>query len=198
MTKLLVATANEHKLAEFRSLLGQDVDIVSLRDVDVQSPEESGDSFVDNASIKAKHASKATGLVAVADDSGIVVDALGGAPGVRSARFAGPEATDEENRRLLLHRLREVPPYGRTARFVCVIAVARPDGMLRTFEGLLEGSVAVHERGASGFGYDPIFEVSDGSTVAELPPEEKNRMSHRAMALQNALPYIHEVLAIEA
>ena len=198
MTQLLIATANKGKVAEFSSLLGDVVDVVSLRDVGVKSPEETGSTFTENATIKATHGARASGLITVADDSGIVVDALDGAPGVLSARFAGIDATDEENRSLLLRRLREVPSRSRSARFVCILAVAHPDGRLGTFEGMLEGTVAGEERGAGGFGYDPVFELEDGLTVAELAPEQKNRISHRAKALQNALPYIHSLLAAEA
>ena len=198
MAKLLIATANEGKLDEFKTLIGNDVELVSLRDIGIESPEESGRAFAENASIKAAHGAKQSGLITVADDSGIVVDALDGAPGIWSARFAGPGATDEDNRRLLLQRLYDTSSPGRTARFVCVIAVADPNGEIRTFDGALEGAVAVEERGMGGFGYDPIFELEDGMTIAELPAEAKNRISHRARALKSALPYIHSLLAEQA
>ena len=198
MTKLLIATANEGKLDEFKTLIGNDVELVSLRDVGVESPEEPGTTFAENASIKASHAARQSGLITIADDSGIVVDALDGAPGVRSARYAGPGATDEDNRRLLLHHLQHAASPGRTARFVCVIAVADPNGEIRTFDGALEGAVAIEERGMGGFGYDPVFELEDGMTIAELPAETKNRISHRARALKSALPYIHSLLAEQA
>lgn len=196
MNRLLVATGNPGKIEEFRTLLaGSSVEIVSLRDVDVESPEETGATFQENAVLKAVHAATASGLVAVADDSGIAVDALGGEPGVLSARFAGSDASDEANRRLLLERIADrTDAAERTARFVCVIAVAMPNGRAELFEGTLEGVIAAQERGTGGFGYDSIFEIDSGRTVAELSPEEKNRISHRARALKKALPCIESIL----
>lgn len=199
MKQLLIATGNAGKISEFRALLSaDDVRIVSLPDLKVESPEETGATFEENAVLKARHAARVCELVAVADDSGIVVDALDGAPGVISARFSGPNATDASNRELLLRRLEESGSGDRTARFVCVIAVAHPDGRVETFDGSLEGTIATEERGTGGFGYDPIFELSDGMTVAQLSPEQKNRISHRAMALRKALPYIRSVLDADA
>lgn len=196
MNRLLVATGNPGKIEEFRTLLaGSSVEIVSLRDVDVESPEETGATFQENAVLKAVHAATASGLVAVADDSGIAVDALGGEPGVLSARFAGSDASDEANRRLLLERIADrTDAAERTARFVCVIAIAMPNGRAELFEGTLEGVIAAQERGTGGFGYDSIFEIDSGRTVAELSPEEKNRISHRARALKKALPCIESIL----
>lgn len=196
MNRLLVATGNPGKIEEFRTLLaGSSVEIVSLRDVGVESPEETGATFQENAVLKAVHAATASGLVAVADDSGIAVDALGGEPGVLSARFAGSDASDEANRRLLLERIADrTDAAERTARFVCVIAVAMPNGRAELFEGTLEGVIAAQERGTGGFGYDSIFEIDSGRTVAELSPEEKNRISHRARALKKALPCIESIL----
>ncbi|HYH12678.1 MAG TPA: RdgB/HAM1 family non-canonical purine NTP pyrophosphatase [Thermomicrobiales bacterium] len=199
MRRLLIATGNQGKIAEFRALIATDaVEIVSLHDVGVESPEETGTTFEENAVLKARHAAIASGLVAVADDSGVVVDALGGAPGVISARYSGPDATDASNRELLLRRLETSGALDRSARFECVIAVAHPDGRVETFDGTLEGTIASEERGTGGFGYDPIFELRDGKTVAELSGDQKNRISHRAMALQKALPYIHSVLDADA
>lgn len=196
MNRLLVATGNPGKIEEFRTLLaGSSVEIVSLRDVGVESPEETGATFQENAVLKAVHAATASGLVAVADDSGIAVDALGGEPGVLSARFAGSDASDEANRRLLLERIADrTDAAERTARFVCVIAIAMPNGRAELFEGTLEGVIAAQERGTGGFGYDSIFEIDSGRTVAELSPEEKNRISHRARALKKALPCIESIL----
>jgi len=197
--RLLVATGNRGKVVELHELLGHErFEVVSLTDVGVESPEETGTTFRENAVLKARLAARASGLPTVADDSGIVVDALGGEPGVRSARFAGDGATDADNRALLLERLRGTEPDRRAARFVCVIAVAEPDGTTETFEGFLEGRVAEQERGSGGFGYDSIFLLDDGRTVAELAPEEKNRMSHRARALEKALPYIHSLFDEDA
>lgn len=193
--QLLIATGNKGKIAEFRKLLaGIDVEVISLKDVGIDSPEETGSTFEENAVLKASHAANASGLPTVADDSGIVVDALGDAPGVLSARYAGANATDEENRRLLLERLRATGGDDRSAHFACVIAVALPNGRVETFEGSLHGSISTDERGTGGFGYDPIFELETGLTVAELSADQKNRLSHRARALQKALPYIHSVL----
>lgn len=196
--QLLIATRNEGKVTEFKSLIGDDVEVVSMRDAGLESPEETGSTFAENAMLKADHAARSKGMIAVADDSGIVVDALEGAPGVFSARFAGPDASDKDNRALLLDRLHATPLPSRSARFVCVIAVVHPDGRHRTFEGTLEGAVAERERGGGGFGYDAVFELEDGNTVAELPPDAKNRISHRANALENALPYIRELIANQA
>lgn len=196
-SSLVLATRNEGKLAEFRELLSSDVVIHSLIDVDLDSPEETGSTFSENAVLKAVHAASATGSVAVADDSGIVVDALNGAPGIRSARFAGPDASDADNRALLLGQLHGVPAHKRQARFICAIAVAHPDGDVRTFDGSLEGRVTEGERGANGFGYDSIFEVDSEATLAEVSSDLKNSISHRAVALKKALPYIHDVLSTE-
>lgn len=194
---LVLATRNEGKLAEFRALFGRDVVIRSLVEIGLDSPEETGSTFSENAVLKAVHAASATGSVAVADDSGIVVDALGGAPGVRSARFAGPDASDADNRALLLRRLYGVPAHRRRARFICVVAIAHPDGDVRTFEGTLEGHVTDALRGTRGFGYDSVFELDNGSTLAEVSSDLKNSISHRAAALKKALPYIHDILSIE-
>ncbi|MBO8141774.1 MAG: RdgB/HAM1 family non-canonical purine NTP pyrophosphatase [Firmicutes bacterium] len=149
--------------------------------------EETGSTFAENARLKAEAAARHTGLWAVADDSGLVVDALGGRPGVLSARFAGPGATDEANNRLLLELLASVPPERRTARFVCAIAIAAPGGRTWVDEGVCEGLVAMAPRGDGGFGYDPLFVVAGlGKTFAELSTGEKNRISHRAKALAKA------------
>lgn len=192
--KLLIATGNAGKVAEMKALVGDGVDVVSLADAGIPSPEETGDTFEENAALKATNAARDSGMVSVADDSGIEVDALWGAPGARSARYARHGATDDENTAKLLEELDRVPGQDRTARFVCVIAVATPDGRIRTFRATLEGMVGREPRGDGGFGYDPVMVLQDGRTVAELSAEEKNRVSHRGTALRNALPYIHELL----
>ena len=180
--RLVVATRNEHKLRELRGLLG-DHELVPLP-ADVDLPPETGETFEENARIKARAAADATGERAVADDSGIEAPALGGRPGVRSARYAGEEATDEEN---LAKLLREVRDDGdRRVAYVCAIAYAVPgDGDERVFEARCTGRLALDPRGGGGFGYDPAFvpdDVGDGRTMAELDPGEKAAISHRGRA----------------
>lgn len=194
MSKLLLATSNRGKIAELQDLLGSTVEVVSLSDLGVSSPEETGSTFAENAVLKARHGAAVSDLITVADDSGIEVDALGGAPGIHSARFAGLHGDDERNRQKLLADLRETPENLRSARFVCEIAVATPDGEVRTFRGTLDGRVAQEPRGSGGFGYDALMELPDGRTVAELAPEQKNAISHRGAALRNALPYLQTLL----
>jgi len=177
--RLVLSTRNAHKLREFERLLGG-IDLVALPD-GVELPPEVGDTFAANATPKARAAAAATGEAAIADDSGIEAEALGGAPGVRSARFAGPGATDTEN----LARLRAEAPPGSRLRYVCVIAHVGPDGVERVFEGRCEGRLATEERGTRGFGYDPVFlpdDVPDGRTMAELEDAEKDAISHRGRA----------------
>lgn len=196
MPRILIATSNNGKVAEFSSLLGGLYDLVSLRDVGLASPDETGVTFEENAILKATAAAQESGLITVADDSGLEVDALGGQPGVRSARFAGESATDSENVVLLLDRLNGVPEEARTARFVCVIAVAMPNGRTRTYRGVLPGTITTSPRGTNGFGYDPVLELSNGRTVAELLPDEKNAISHRGNAFRTAIPYLHSISAM--
>lgn len=168
---------------------------LSDRDIDIEVPEE-GETFAENALAKARAYASASGLLTLADDSGLVVDALGGAPGVRSARFAGADASDEDRFNLLLEHLRDVPPERRRARFVCAIAIAEPTGEARVVEGRVEGYVAREPRGSHGFGYDPVFFLPElGRTMAELSPEEKNRISHRARAGQAARAVLAELAA---
>jgi XTP/dITP diphosphohydrolase len=170
---------------------------VLLRPLDrIELPPESGESFQENACIKATAVARATGCLALADDSGLEVDALGGEPGVLSARYGGPTATDADRNRLILERLRGVPKERRTARFRCVIAIADPQGQVRVSEGICEGRITQAPRGSSGFGYDPIFEIpSLGKTVAEVAPEVKNRLSHRAKAMACARATLEGMLA---
>jgi XTP/dITP diphosphohydrolase len=147
--------------------------------------EETGETYLDNARLKARAVSRAVGLPAVADDSGIEVDALQGAPGPLSARFAGPEATDRANLDLLIERIRDVPPEARTARYRCVAACVFPEGREIWAEGVCEGSLILEPRGSGGFGYDPIFVPSgEQRTMAELSPQEKDAISHRGKALR--------------
>jgi len=185
LPKLILASANAGKLAELRELLGDGFDLCAQSEFGVGDAEESGLTFVENALIKARHASRATGLPALADDSGLCVDALGGAPGLHSARYASNHGNDEANNDRLLRELTGVPDAQRTARFVCVLVLLRhPDDPLPLIaEGLWEGRILHERRGVNGFGYDPVFfSPAHGRASAELPPEVKNRDSHRAMA----------------
>lgn len=184
---LLLGTRNAGKVREIESILG-DVPwrIRSLQEfADIDVPAETGDTYADNAIIKARFYARATGICALADDSGLEVEALGGAPGVYSARYAGDGASDADRRTLLLSELAEVPAEQRTARFVCVVAIALPDGsVLNTSEGTCPGKIIFEPRGNGGFGYDPLF-VPAGfdKTFAELSDTIKNQLSHRARAL---------------
>jgi XTP/dITP diphosphohydrolase len=194
---LVVATANRGKLKEISALLrGLGANILPLDRVGpVEVPPESGDSFQENARLKATAVSAAVGHLAIADDSGLEVDAMGGEPGVHSARFGGLGKTDADRCRLVLERLAGVPPERRTARFRCVIAVAEPGGNVHFAEGTCEGRIAFALRGTRGFGYDPIFEVpSLGRTLAEVGPAVKNRLSHRAHAIRAARPVLAQLL----
>jgi len=193
--KLLVATSNRGKLAELRRMLADlPVEVLGLRDVFEQPPEivEDNATFEENALHKAKVVAEASGLLTLADDSGLEVDALSGRPGVHSARFAGPAATDAENNRALLEALAACePPF--PARFRCVLALVDPaemDAPVLT-SGVCEGRITTEPRGLEGFGYDPLFVVEGlDRTMAELPPETKNQLSHRARALRAMLPEI--------
>jgi XTP/dITP diphosphohydrolase len=189
--KIVLATGNPGKVRELSRLLeGTGIEVMPQTAFGVPDAEETGLSFVENAVIKARNAAAHTGLPAMADDSGIEVDALNGAPGIYSARYAGPGCDDDANNRKLLEALKDVPEEQRTARFHCVIAYLRhgEDPSPIITEGVLEGRVTFAPRGAGGFGYDVIFELPDrGVTTAELDPEEKNRISHRGQALSRML-----------
>jgi len=183
--RLVLATRNEHKVRELDAML-DGVEVVALP-ADVRLPPETGSTFAANALVKARTAARATGEAAVADDSGIEAAALGGAPGVRSARYAGEHATDAEN---LAKLIAEVPP-GSALAYVCVIALADPSaGRERTFEGRCTGTMAAAPRGAGGFGYDPVFipdDRDDGLTMAEIGAAEKAAISHRGRAARALL-----------
>jgi XTP/dITP diphosphohydrolase len=199
MRKILLATSNPGKLREVRDFLsGLGVRVVGMEELPgAPEVEEDGQSFLENARKKAHALASRFGCPALADDSGLEVEALGGLPGVRSARFAGEKATDEENNRKLLEALKGVGAGGRRARFRCVMVLATPDGGEWVSEGEWEGEIALTPRGASGFGYDPLFLLPDrGKTVAELPLDEKNRMSHRAQALRGMRDAIIRVLGL--
>jgi XTP/dITP diphosphohydrolase len=188
--KLVIATKNRNKIVEIKNKLHDlgHVEISSLLDF-VNPPEilEDGTTFEENAIKKAVTIARYSDLPVMADDSGLVVDILGGEPGVRSARYGGPGLDDTGRNKLLLKRLAGIPVDRRSARFVCVIALALPDGTCRTVEGTCEGLIIEEMRGAAGFGYDPLFLIPElAKTMAELTLEEKNRISHRARALDLA------------
>lgn len=191
--KLIVATKNKGKVSEIGKILeGTGVELLSLADFpDIVMPEETGATFEANALIKARAIASATGFPALADDSGLEVDSLGGRPGIFSARYAGTGATDEENYLKLLGELEGVPDGKRTARFRCAVAFVSSDGASRVFHGTLEGQIAQGPSGTGGFGYDPVFYIpSEARTSAELSSEEKNRISHRAKALEGFKAYL--------
>ncbi len=193
MVTIALATRNPGKEREFQALLaGLAVDLRTLDEFPhVPVLPETGGSFAANATSKAATVARLTGHIALADDSGLEIDALGGAPGVNSATFLGLEATDADRNAWVLDRLRGMPDGQRTARYRAVVAVATPDGAVRTFEGTCEGRIAEGPRGTEGFGYDPIFFIpAYGRTMGELAPDVKNRVSHRAMALEAARGYL--------
>ena len=201
MTKLVLATRNVHKVAELRRILAEGglegIELVGVEAFpSVEDVVETGDTFAENALLKAVAVARATGVAAVADDSGLCVDVLGGAPGVFSARWAGRHGDDLANLRLLLGQLGDVPDVHRGAHFACAAVLALPDGTQRVVEGRMTG-VLVHEpRGTNGFGYDPIF-VPDGDTrtSAELGAAEKDAMSHRGRAFRALVPAVQELVA---
>jgi XTP/dITP diphosphohydrolase len=183
---LVLATSNRGKLQELQALLAPlDIEVLPQSQFTSVAVEETGLSFVENAILKARHAARASGLPAIADDSGIEVDALRGAPGIYSARYAGVQASDQENLEKMLLELRDVPATERTARYRCALAFMRweTDASPLVCQASWEGRIIDTPRGTGGFGYDPIFEVEPGITAAELSAEEKNRRSHRGKAL---------------
>jgi XTP/dITP diphosphohydrolase len=196
---ILVATRNPGKLREYAHLLADlPVEWLTLDQAGITlEVEETGDSFLTNARLKAAAYARAGGLLTLADDSGLEVDALGGAPGVNSARYAGPGASDRERYELLLSKLKGVPQAQRSARFVCVVAIAMPHGAIRTTRGEVRGRIIDQPRGEHGFGYDPVFWLEErGCTMAELPPDEKNKISHRARALRAMRPTLASWLGL--
>lgn len=186
---IVVATANPGKLGEMRALLGAGYHVMSAAECGAVLPDETETTFSGNASLKAVAIAQQTGKISVADDSGLVVDALAGAPGVYSARYSGPQATDASNRAKLLRELTAVPADQRDARFVSAIAIAFTPDDVEIAEGMCEGRITMEERGSGGFGYDSLFELPSGRTMAEITAEEKNAVSHRgrAMALARAI-----------
>ncbi len=193
--KLLIASANRGKVSEYRTLLdGLDLELLSVQDAGITGEvEETGSTYEENARLKAVTCAMQSGLLTLADDSGLEVDALYGEPGVRSARYAGENATDQERVAYLLKRLEGVPEERRGARFVCVIAIATREGNVTFCHGECSGSIVFEPRGDRGFGYDPAFLLPGlGITMAELPPEEKNRLSHRGRAAAAAREVLRE------
>ena len=189
MRTLLLATSNLHKLEEFRAIFSDlPLRLLSLRDLQLAiDVEETGTTYAENAELKARAYAQVSHMSTLADDSGLEIDALGGAPGVQSARYLGSETSYEERFRVILEQLKGLPLDQRSARFRCVIALVEPLGNIRMVEGVVEGVIAEGPRGTNGFGYDPIFFLPElGKTFAELEPEYKNRISHRARAAKSA------------
>ena len=182
--KLVVATGNQGKLKEIRAILPE-YEIICLKDLDIDIDiEENGTTFEENAIIKAETICKMTNMITIADDSGLVVDYLGGAPGIYSARYAGEDATDEERNNKLLSELEGVPFEKRTARFACAIAIAYPNGKTHTFFSTCEGKITFETLGTNGFGYDPLFYFEEfDTTLANVESERKNKVSHRYQSL---------------
>ncbi|WP_047811586.1 XTP/dITP diphosphatase [Desulfosporosinus acididurans] len=194
--KILLATQNQGKVRELQELLAdEEIEVVSLRDLpDWEEVEENGETFAENAALKARAAVQRTGLIALADDSGLEVDALNGAPGVFSARFAGEPKDDERNNDKLLGLLETIPDDKRTARFRCALVIAIPEGKEYLTEGTVEGKILRERRGTDGFGYDPLFLVPElGRTLAEISLTEKNDLSHRARAFRKAIPILQRL-----
>ncbi len=187
MSTIIVATGNQNKMIEIRQILaGTDLDAVSMKEAGINVDiVEDGQSFVENALIKARAVAKASGQMAMADDSGLAIDALDGAPGIYSARYMGEDTSYEIKNQALIDQLDGLEGAQRSARYVCAIACVYPDGREITCEETMEGQIAEKSAGENGFGYDPIFYVPEyGKTAAELTPEEKNAISHRGKALR--------------
>jgi len=200
--KLLIASGNMHKIREFRAMLKglKGIDVYSLLDFpEYQAEEEIGNSFEEIASKKALHAAKACGLLTIADDSGLVMPALAGEPGIFSARYAGAQATDQDNRLKLLDKMRGLHDEQRHGYFVCSIALALPEHVIKVVTGKCEGEILEKPRGGNGFGYDPLFLKHDyGKTFAEMDEALKNRISHRHKAFSKIIPYIQQQVDLYA
>ena len=190
--RLIVASNNANKLKEFEAILGGRYQIVSMREAGIDADiEENGTTFEENALIKAEYVAKATGSEAIADDSGLEVDALGGAPGVYSARYCGRHGDDEANNDLLLANLRDVPA-PRTGRYVAAIALVRPGHAPIVRRGTCDGEILFERRGTGGFGYDPLFQCETGETFAEVSAQTKNAISHRKRGIEAVLRALEE------
>lgn len=200
MKKIIFATGNEDKMKEIRRILEDpSLEILSLKDAGIHADiDENGKSFEENAMIKAEAISKMTGEIVLADDSGLEIDYLNKEPGIYSARYMGEDTSYRIKNASLIERLAGVPDEKRTARFVCAIAAAFPDGTVKTTEGVIEGRIGYEERGENGFGYDPIFYVPEfGCTTAELSEEQKNAVSHRGKALEKMREILKESVSAE-
>ena len=200
MKKIIFATGNEGKMKEIRRILADpQLEILSLKDAGIHADiDENGKSFEENAMIKAEAICKMTGEIVLADDSGLEIDYLNKEPGIYSARYMGEDTSYRIKNASLIERLAGVPDEKRTARFVCAIAAAFPDGTVKTTEGVIEGRIGYEERGENGFGYDPIFYVPEfGCTTAELSEEQKNAVSHRGKALEKMREILKESVSAE-
>lgn len=196
MEKIVFATANEGKLKEIREILADfDIEVISMEEAGIElEVEENGATFEENSLIKARALKELTGLPALADDSGLVVDYLNGEPGIYSARYMGRDTSYDEKNTHIIEQLAEAKGEERSARFVCVISLVLPDGREFTKTGTMEGRIGYEIKGSNGFGYDPIFFLPEyGKTSAEISPEEKNRISHRGKALREMKKLIEQL-----
>lgn len=191
-TIVVLASANKGKLKELQQMLGDSVKVVSGADMNVTMPEETEQTFAGNAALKSAAAFQQTGHISLADDSGLEVDALEGRPGVYSARYAGENASDQENNAKLLAELEDVPESLRSARFRSAIAISVDTGDALVFEGTVEGTIGFEETGTNGFGYDPLFRLPNGRSFGDLSSQEKNPISHRGVAMKKAIPVLLE------
>lgn len=187
---LLLATSNPGKRFELLAFLPPRLEVVTLTDIGIELPPEDGSSYGEIAAVKARVGAAMSGLITIADDSGLDVDALGGAPGIRSARYSGEPPDDARNRRKLLTELAGIAEGRRTARFRCAVAIAHPDGRVEHRNGRCEGTIGFQAVGNNGFGYDSLFVLPNGLTMAQLSLEEKNRISHRADAYRAIAPLL--------
>jgi XTP/dITP diphosphohydrolase len=191
---LVIASNNAHKIQEISDMVEDRMNVISMKEAGFEEDiDENGDTFEENAAIKARAVAKATGFCALGDDSGLSVDALDGAPGVHSARYCGRHGDDKANNDLLIANMADIPAEDRTAEFVCAMALSLPNGEIKTVRGTCPGVITFTPRGEGGFGYDPYFEYLSGETFAEMAQEEKNRISHRANAMRLMLPYLEEL-----
>jgi XTP/dITP diphosphohydrolase len=200
VTRLLIATGNKGKIAEIRRVLDiPGLVVLTPGDLSLNlDVDETGTSYAENATLKAESFARAAGMLVLAEDSGLEVDALGGRPGVYSARYGGPRLSDADRNRLLLDELRDIAPGQRTARFRAVAAITGPGVPIQLFEGVVEGSVALDPRGTGGFGYDPIFLLPEGRTTAELDPADKDRVSHRGIAVRKGRAWLADLAHLNA
>ncbi len=195
--RLLIATTNPKKRTEMQQILGQaqlDIEIVTLQDFpDAPEVEETGSTFMENSHLKAHSAAKHSGLVVIADDGGLSIDALGGAPGVHSSRFLGVETSFKDKMEAIFQKMENTPPEERTCRFQCAVVIATPAGEAFECMGTCEGRVGYERKGDFGFGYDPLFVLPDGRHMAELMPQEKHTISHRGRALACATEALRKI-----